>query len=130
MLCQWIKHLKSLQAYYKLKFNFESNYFGHNSHRHLKKNITPHTNPYHTQVDTCAPPTPHKHSKYHHNTNTWTLLSTYHTFTLDIWQKKKNKVIFFFKLNMYSKRVRQKEIPVRSGVDDRPVNSERWGAIG
>jgi hypothetical protein len=35
MLCHWIKHLKSLQAYCKLKFNFESNYFGHNSHRHL-----------------------------------------------------------------------------------------------
>ena len=56
--------------------------------------------------------------------NTCTLLSTYHTLTLDFWQKK-NKVIFFFKPNMYSKRVRQKEIPVSSGVDGKPVNNER-----
>jgi hypothetical protein len=130
MLCHWIKHLKSLQAYCKLKFNFESNYFGHNSYRHLKNNITPHTNPHHTQVYTCAPPTPHKHSKYHHNMNMCTLLSTYHTFTLDFWQKKKNNVIFFFKPNTYNKRVRQKEILVSSGVDGKPVNSEWQGATG
>ena len=91
MLCHWIKHLKSHQGYCKLKFNFRSNYFGHNSHRHLKINITPHINPQHTQADTCAPPTPHKHSKYHHNMNTCTLLSTYHTFTLDFLQKQKTK---------------------------------------
>ena len=61
-----------------------------------------------------------------------TLLSTYNTFTLDFWQKKKkkNNVIFFFKPNTYSKRVRQKEILVSSGVDSKSVNSERRGATG
>ena len=93
MLCYWVKHLKSLQVYCKLKFNFGSNHFGHNSHRHLKRNITPHTNLHHTQADTCAPSTPHKHSKYHYNMNMCTLLSTYNTFTLDFWPKKKKKTM-------------------------------------
>ena len=59
--------------------------------------------------------------------NTCTLISTYHTFTLDFWQKK-NKFIFFFKPNTYSKRVRRKEILVSNEVDGKLVNSERQGA--
>ena len=126
MLCHWIKHLKSLQAYSKLKFNFRSNYFGHNSHRHLKKKITPHTS-WHMYM-----PHPH-HINIQNITITWTcahysaLITHSH---LTFGKKKKNKFIFFFKPNTYNKRVRRKEIPASSGVDDKLINSERRGATG